>query len=93
MTRISLTAAAASAFLLFVGLAPAPASAAPTQPGLTQSVLDSQSQVEKTQYWGPGRCWRRWGWHGPGWYRCGYGWGGGRPWGWHRGGGWGHRHW
>src|SRR5579872_4282237 len=42
-------------------------------------------------------CWYPGGWHGPGWYWCGYderegyGWGGGEGWhGWHHGGHGGH---
>jgi len=50
--------------------------------------------LEQTQYIYGGRryCWYRGGWHGPGWYRCGYarrhglGWGGGTGWqGWQQG--------
>jgi hypothetical protein len=55
--------------------------------------------LEPVQYIYGGRnyCWYDGGWHGPGWYRCGYrwhrgyGWGGGYGWrGWHggHGGGW-----
>ncbi|WP_249780843.1 hypothetical protein [Bradyrhizobium sp. dw_78] len=53
------------------------------------------SDVEQTQFIFGGRnyCWYDDGWHGPGYYWCGYamrrgfGWGGGEGWrGWHRGG-------
>ena len=51
--------------------------------------------LDKAQYYWGGRhyCWYE-GWHGPGWYYCGYGWrrgyGWGGPEGWR---GWGHRGW
>ncbi len=54
--------------------------------------------IEKTQFFWGGQnyCWYPVGWHGPGYYWCGYawrrgyGWGGGRGWG--RGHGWGGHH-
>jgi hypothetical protein len=58
------------------------------------------STLEKAQFLfgGHRHCWYPDGWHGPGWYWCGYrtrvgfGWGGPEGWqGWHRGGAWGHR--
>ena len=54
-------------------------------------------KLEKVQYFYGGRqyCWYPGGWHGPGWYWCGYasrrglGWGGIEGWrGWRHGGGW-----
>lgn len=54
--------------------------------------------IEKTQYiyGGHDYCWYDGGWHGPGWYWCGYaynrGWGWGGPGGW-RGWYWGGRYW
>ena len=53
-----------------------------------QSVLDKIGVVENVQYIYRGRmhCWYDEGWHGPGWYWCGYrlreglGWGGERGW-------------
>jgi hypothetical protein len=88
----SLTAAA------LAGSAMVPvAQAAPLagQSAVEQSA-DGLAAIEKTQYaWGgQNYCWYPGGWHGPGWYWCGYawrrgfGWGGGYGWhGWH--GGWG----
>ena len=69
------------------------ASAAPIGPssGL-KAVIDGATLTEQAQFiWG-GRnyCWYVDGWHGPGWYWCGYafrsgyGWGGGHGWrGWY----------
>src|SRR4051794_3295160 len=60
------------------------------------SAADSLGLVEKSQYFYDGRnyCWYPDGWHGPGFYWCGYawrsgfGWGGPIGWrGWHGGGG------
>jgi len=54
------------------------------------------NDIEQAQFFFGGRnyCWYDDGWHGPGYYWCGYafrrglGWGGGEGWrGWHRGGG------
>ncbi len=83
--RKSLLGAAGAAFL-------ACASAQVADAQLTSGVLSgsSQAMVQPVQFyvWG-GRnyCWYYNGWHGPGWYWCGFrwrsgfGWGGG--WGWH----------
>jgi hypothetical protein len=73
----------------------APAQAAPVPAGLASTLNTASiapSLVEKAQFiWG-GRnyCFYLDGWHGPGWYWCGYshrrgyGWGGPRGWhGWH----------
>jgi hypothetical protein len=70
------------------------ASAAPS-PQFGADALNHVSSVEKAQFVFGGRnyCFYLNGWHGPGWYWCGYswrrgyGWGGGRGWhGWHEGG-------
>src|ERR1700756_5374484 len=83
--------AAATLFFCITG---SPASqAAPIGPIADQGALKTDlGGIEKTQYFFGGRqyCWYPAGWHGPGWYWCGYafrrgfGWGGG--FGWH---GWG----
>jgi hypothetical protein len=62
-----------------------------------RSAADSHAPIEKTQFFfgGQNYCWYPIGWHGPGFYWCGYaertglGWGGPEGWrGWHgRGGG------
>jgi hypothetical protein len=52
------------------------------------AAVDRLATVEQVQYrWGGRRhCWYPEGWHGPGWYWCGYhhrhgfGWGGGEGW-------------
>src|SRR5512141_3249552 len=58
------------------------------------AAADSLNMLEQTQYIYGGRryCWYFDGWHGAGWYRCGYarrhglGWGGGTGWqGWQQG--------
>ena len=58
------------------------------------AAADSLNMLEQTQYIYGGRryCWYVHGWHGAGWYRCGYarrhglGWGGGTGWqGWQQG--------
>jgi hypothetical protein len=67
--------------------------AVPAQPQALRGAIESVGSVETVQYvWGGRRyCWYPAGWHGPGWYWCGYayrvglGWGG--PFGWH---GWRH---
>lgn len=63
--------------------------------GLAAPVI--ANPIEKVQFYiygGRHYCFYPDGWHGPGWYWCGYqlrrgfGWGGGEGWrGWHRGGG------
>ncbi len=74
--------------------------------GQLGTVASELSEVQQAQYYYGGRryCWYPDGWHGPGWYWCGYGarvgygWGGPVGWrGWHWYGGghyWhgGHRH-
>jgi hypothetical protein len=81
-------AVAASAFAM-------KADAMPVGSGLGQAA-DGLGAVEQAQYIYGGRnyCWYPDGWHGPGFYWCGYhlrsglGWGGGVGWrGWHHGGG------
>lgn len=58
-----------------------------------RAALDGFNMVDTVQYVYGGRrhCWYPNGWHGPGWYWCGYhmrrglGWGGGEGWqGWRR---------
>jgi hypothetical protein len=57
-------------------------------PGLGAAV-DPARMIETVQFYWDGRryCWYRHGWHGPGFYRCGYAWrhghGWGGPMGWH----------
>ncbi len=66
-----------------------------------QQATATFAPIQKTQFFWGGQnyCWYPVGWHGPGYYWCGYawrrgfGWGGGRGWhGWGHGGhgGWGH---
>ena len=73
-------------------LASQQAQAAPMAGGNFGPIMD-YSLVQKAQYIYGGRnyCWYLDGWHGPGWYWCGYswrrgyGWGGGDGWrGWGR---------
>lgn len=89
-----------AAATLFGGSVAATASQAQTQPAIVFGTdsLDQSAALERVQYFYGGRryCWYAGGWHGPGYYWCGYawrrgfGWGGG--WGWHgwRWGGWHH---
>jgi hypothetical protein len=88
IAAISIAAAAGSASAapaLVVGDAAAPAAR------LSIGVYDPAQPVglEQAQYLWGGRnyCWYPGGWHGPGWYWCGYawrrGWGWGGPYGWH----------
>jgi hypothetical protein len=86
----SVTGALASACIA------ASAAAAPLpQEGTLGTGAAPQSAIEPAQFIFGGReyCWYPDGWHGPGFYWCGYawrrgfGWGGGEGWrGWHRGG-------
>src|SRR5947199_10635383 len=90
MRKSILTVAAIAASVFVLGKA----DAMPLNSGLGDAA-DRVSAVEKTQfvYLGRNYCWYPDGWHGPGFYWCGYayrtgyGWGG--PIGWHgwRGGG------
>ena len=93
MRKFALTLAialSASAFAIKADAAPLSGS------GVGQAA-DGLSTVEQTQfvYLGRDYCWYPDGWHGPGFYWCGYnyrrgyGWGGGRTWGRGRGWGWG----
>ncbi len=75
-------------------LAAAPAQAQDPLDALGAAAGVAAGVVEAPFIWG-GRnyCWYPGGWHGPGWYWCGYGarrgygWGGGEGWhGWHHGG-------
>ncbi len=83
---------------LLAGLSPAiqEASAAAMPVGNLAPVAAEGLPVQDTQYFFGGRnyCFYPDGWHGPGWYWCGYafrrgfGWGGGEGFhGWHGGGG------
>jgi hypothetical protein len=90
MRKTFVTLAAIAAGMLALGKA----DAMPLGSGLGQAA-DSLSTVEKTQfvYLGRNYCWYPDGWHGPGFYWCGYawrrgfGWGGPLGWhGWHHGG-------
>ena len=62
--------------------------AAPYADARMSSQLSSAALIENIQYVWEGRryCWYEDGWHGPGWYWCGYrlreglGWGGERGW-------------
>jgi hypothetical protein len=87
----TLTAAALAASSV-IGVAQAAPIA--DQSGVRQSAINL-NDVQKTQFFWGGQnyCWYPVGWHGPGWYWCGYasrsglGWGGGYGWhGWHGGG-------
>lgn len=90
MRKSILTIAAVAASVFVLGKA----NAMPLNSGLGDAA-DRLSAIEKTQFFYLGRnyCWYPDGWHGPGFYWCGYayrtgyGWGG--PIGWHgwRGGG------
>ena len=90
MRRSILTIAAIAASVFVFGKA----DAMPLNGGLGDAA-DRLSAVEKTQfvYLGRNYCWYPDGWHGPGFYWCGYawrsgfGWGGPIGWrGWHHGG-------
>jgi len=85
---VTITAAAAGVFLI------ANANAMPLNSGVGDAA-DRVSAVEQTQfiYLGRNYCWYPDGWHGPGFYWCGYayraglGWGGPIGWrGWRHGG-------
>lgn len=86
---------ASLALLAAVPFAAAPAQAA-AAPGALTPAIDTLGLVTQAQYVFEGRrhCWYPNGWHGPGWYWCGYqlrrgyGWGGGAG---YRG--WDHRDW
>jgi len=90
MRKSILTIAAIAASVFVLGKA----DAMPLNSGLGDAA-DRVSAVEKTQfvYLGRNYCWYPDGWHGPGFYWCGYAWrsgfGWGGPIGWHgwRGGG------
>ena len=95
MRRFLITIVAATAFVAGAPIMGESARAAPIlSPGATRAAADSVNIVESVQFIWAGRdyCWYDDGWHGPGWYWCGYafnsgyGWGGGYGWhGW-RGG-------
>src|SRR3954469_19449081 len=84
-----------AALALGAGAVATPAAAAVGTPGGIQAALDDIAVVDTVQYVHRGQryCWSEVGWHGPGWYRCGYqwrrgfGWGGPQGWlGWSFGG-------
>ncbi|MGA7809297.1 hypothetical protein, partial [Bradyrhizobium sp.] len=87
--RPTIYAAAASlAFAIAIG----PANAMPMDHSIQAAAPSNTEQVQFI-FGGRGYCWYDDGWHGPGFYWCGYawrrgfGWGGGAGWhGWHRGG-------
>lgn len=95
----------AASIALGASLFAAPALAIPS--GGPASTLPAATEQVQFFFGGRNYCWYDNGWHGPGFYWCGYswrrgyGWGGGAGWhGWHHGGGghWGyrgggHRHW
>jgi hypothetical protein len=92
MKRFVLAAALATAALAGGGLTDN-VSAEPLAPFATTSVDHLRLDIQYYPYLHGGRryCWYDGGWHGPGWYWCGYryrhgfGWGGGVGWL-----GWGH---
>jgi hypothetical protein len=99
MRRFVITIAAATAFVAGAPIMGASVGAAPiVAPEAIRAATDSMNVVESVQFIWAGRdyCWYDDGWHGPGWYWCGYafnsgyGWGGGYGWhgfrGGHRGG-------
>lgn len=87
---VAVTTAMALSGTMITGLAEA-AVIGPSNGMRTTS--DNLNMIETVQYIYEGRrhCWYPRGWHGPGWYWCGYalregrGWGGGEGWqGWRR---------
>lgn len=93
--RKFLLGASAAAALLAGPLLATPAAAAPAAPAGINGAVDTLNVVDQAQYYWGGRryCWYPLGWHGPGWYWCGYGsrvgfgWGGPVGWrGWTYGG-------
>lgn len=72
----------AVALLATVALGAAAASAAPPVPA-RDAVGTTTNAVESVDYLYGGHryCWYLDGWHGPGWYRCGYSWRRGLGWG------------
>ena len=89
---IQLAAVAASALFSLVAIAPANAAPSPGPSGASLSTAlytpGGPPPLEQAQYFYGGRryCWYFNGWHGPGYYWCGYGarrglgWGGPRGW-------------
>jgi len=89
MKKLVLAAALALGAAAFAG----PAAALPAG-GVALPTASSDVQQAQFIFGGRNYCWYDAGWHGPGFYWCGYafrrglGWGGGHGWhGWHRGGG------
>src|SRR6202521_308138 len=90
MMRKFIFAAGAAAALAVSGLAQA---SAPRSSNSLGAAIEELNMIENAQYVLEGRqhCWYDRGWHGPGWYWCGYayrrnlGWGGEAGWnGWER---------
>lgn len=86
MNAKMIQAAGAAAALLVSAGAPVAA-----QAGVDDGVYrlgTAAPKLETVQYFWGGRryCWYPGGWHGPGWYWCGYAWR--RGWGWGGGPGW-----
>jgi len=82
MRRIALGLSTA-ALLAACGFGATTASAAPLS-GAAAIITDAgMSTVDKVDYYYDGRnyCWYYDGWHGPGWYWCGYAWRRGYGWG------------
>src|SRR4051812_49745987 len=82
MRRLLLTAAALALAASSL-LAPKADAMSLGAPFGVRSAADSLGLVEKSQYFYDGRnyCWYPDGWHGPGFYWCGYAWRSGFGWG------------
>lgn len=82
MAALALAGAIGAAFVVSGAAQAAPAGAAIGDAAATLSVVDQVQFV----YGGHRHCWYPNGWHGAGWYRCGYanrrgyGWGGAAGW-------------
>lgn len=77
--RVHLLAAIAT-----LGLTATGAQAMPASPGALRTALDTTNLVEQTAVFiveGRRYCFYFDGWHGPGWYRCGFAWRRGLGWG------------
>ena len=94
MRKLAFAVATATALALSSALMSGLAQAAAAGPShAIRAAVDDLNMMENAQYVYGGRrhCWYPNGWHGPGWYWCGYamrrgyGWGGGEGWqGWRR---------
>lgn len=96
MTRTVGITCVAIAALSIVAAQGGPAQAVPVGAAGFRAAADDISAIERVQFLFGGRnyCFYLDGWHGPGWYWCGYasrrglGWGGPQGWhGWHHDGG------